>query len=727
MLSRMISRRTFLGTLPSVSLLHLSFEPPRPPAQPAWYQTMRRCGQLNLNERDPLTLNVAEWIEYWASLKLDALLLNGGGILAFYPTEVPYHHRSEFLGTRDLFGELATAARQRGLKVVARMDCNYAYEEALRARPEWFERNRDGTPRPHGEAPWLFKTCMFSPYFDVQMPAIYREINRRYQVDGFFTNGWPSTGGLTVCYCASCQRVYATIGGTPPPETDATSDVYRRFYEASMDRIGRIWTSWQQVVTEGGRASVYVGNLGGGIRTVKNVRRLAESAAWFNADHQGRSGDTPIWDCAQQGRVAQAVMDGRTITNVTGAYSNSQPTWRHVTKSPAEMTMWMAQTTASGMVPWFHWLGGAPEDTRWKSVGHDFFQWLAAHEPHFRNVSTVADIAVVYQQRTIAFYRSGARDRLPTSEYLQGLYYALLEGRFLFDFVHEDRLSAERLRRYRALLLPNVAYLDEEACQAIRAYVRSGGSLLATFESSRYGPWGEPRSDFGLADVLGASVDGAVVGPVGNSYMRIDDRHAITRGFDGTSLLPGAESRVPIRSRDPRQAALTVVPGYPAFPPEMVFPRTPHTSSPAAILRTTAEGGRVAYFPGDIDRTLWRSGNVDLSRLLQNTVDWLVDGRRPVRIDGNGILETFAWETSVGYALHLLNYTNPNMTRGFFRQFYPLAEQAVTFEILSGRSVRAVRALRQDRALEFRQEGTTVRFVVPSINDYEVIALEATP
>src|SRR5262249_27899522 len=55
-------------------------------ANPPWYATMRRCGQLNLNERDPLTLNVAEWIDYWASLKLDALLLNGGGIVAFYPT-----------------------------------------------------------------------------------------------------------------------------------------------------------------------------------------------------------------------------------------------------------------------------------------------------------------------------------------------------------------------------------------------------------------------------------------------------------------------------------------------------------------------------------------------------------------------------------------------------------------------------------------------------------------
>ena len=74
-----------------------------------WYATMRRCGQLNFNERDPLTLDVEAWADYWASLKVDAVLLGGGGIVAFYPTEVPHHHRSEFLGARDLFGGLAAA------------------------------------------------------------------------------------------------------------------------------------------------------------------------------------------------------------------------------------------------------------------------------------------------------------------------------------------------------------------------------------------------------------------------------------------------------------------------------------------------------------------------------------------------------------------------------------------------------------------------------------------
>src|SRR5262245_63496842 len=105
----------------------------------------------------------------------------------------------------------------------------------------------------------------------------------------------------------------------------------------------------------------------------------------------------------------------------------------------------MAQTTASGMVPWFHWLGGAPEDNRWREVGRSFFNWLAANEPHFRNRRSVADLAVLYPQSSIAFYktreRSGGprrRDQFQTSDYLPGLYYALLEGRFCFDVVDQE-------------------------------------------------------------------------------------------------------------------------------------------------------------------------------------------------------------------------------------------------------------------------------------------------
>jgi hypothetical protein len=378
-----------------------------PEASKPWYETMQRCGQVNFNEQDPVSMNADEWMDYFATLKVNAVLLNGGGIMAFYPTQVPYQHRSEFLGSRDLFGEMLAAGRKRNMRVIARMDCNYAYEEAFQAHPEWFQFGADGSPTRHPECHWLYKTCMFGNYFTQQMPAIYREINQRYAPDGFYTNGWPGTEALEVCHCPNCQKIYREqTGGVPPQTTDVQSQVYRKYYEVYMDRIALVWKLWQDTVKEKSADSVYVGNLGGGIRTVKDLNRLSGVAAWFNADNQGRAGNTPIWMCAQQGRVARSVMHGRTVTNVIGAYSNGQINWRHSSKTPAETTLWMAQATASGMVPWFHWLGGHPEDTRWRETGQVFFDWLAANQQHFRNQRSLGDLAVLYPQSTIAFYGS---------------------------------------------------------------------------------------------------------------------------------------------------------------------------------------------------------------------------------------------------------------------------------------------------------------------------------
>lgn len=226
---------------------------------------------------------------------------------------------------------------------------------------------------------------------------------------------------------------------------------------------------------------------------------------------------------------------------------------------------------------------------------------------------------------------------------------------------------------------------------------------------------------------------GEIIGPLGNSYMRIEWpwAHKMLEGFDGTKLLPGPEYRVPIRQLAGRPGTepltLSVVPHYPAFPPEMVYPRAPDTGEPAAILRTTpgtTPASRVVYFPGDVDRTCWSSGNTDLSQLIQNSIRWLLgEARSPVSVTGEGIVELFAWETEPGYALHVLNYTNPNMTRGFIRRAYAIGPQHVEFEVARVRAISSVRALRAARTLPFKQSGTIVRFECPRVQDYEVIAL----
>ncbi len=167
---------------------------------------------------------------------------------------------------------------------------------------------------------------------------------------------------------------------------------------------------------------------------------------------------------------------------------------------------------------------------------------------------------------------------------------------------------------------------------------------------------------------------------------------------------------------------LSSVPWYPAFPPEMVYPRATKATDPAAVFRGVGKS-RIAYFAGDVDRTCWRSGNSDLSQLLQNAVKWVRGQDAVVSVEGAGLIETFAWETEPGYALHLLNYTNPNATHGAIRRAYPLGPQKIRFRVSQGRAIKSVRALRSGASLVFQQQAQTVSFEIPGVTDYEVVVL----
>jgi hypothetical protein len=91
----------------------------------------------------------------------------------------------------------------------------------------------------------------------------------------------------------------------------------------------------------------------------------------------------------------------------------------------------------------------------------------------------------------------------------------------------------------------------------------------------------------------------------------------------------------------------------------------------------------------------------------------------------SSLLESFAWETRAGFALHILNYTNPAAFRGYIREFHPLGEQHVSFSIPNGRTVSQVQLLRAEKAIPFRHSNGRVEFTIPSVTDYEIAAMHA--
>jgi hypothetical protein len=674
-----------------------------------WQKKLRRIGQTNITEHDPAVLDVEAWADYWVSAKVGAVFVSVTGIVAFYPSKVPFHRPAKYLNGRDFTGDLNDAAKKRGLHTVARYSPDLNWGDALAAHPEWFMRDEHGQPLASAEAPELFQTCMFSTYMTDYFPAVMREVNSRYDVDAHYTNGWPSFT-LPVCYCDQCRKL-------PPAKTPA-------YWDKFNERFTKLWKLYDSIAKDKKASSFYITNMGGGFHATPNLAQLGEVSEWFQGDNQGRNrGDAPVWGAAQQGRVCNAVLDGKMATNLTGAYTTGPIRWREVTKSAAEAVIWTSQTLASGMVPYYHVVGGENglgEDLRWEKIGRDYFQWTARHDAHWVNKRTIANIGVVMGQRTQLFYEP-PRD-VTMQQYMDAMYSALLEGRFLFDFVHEDRLQLERIKQYAAIILPNTALLSDEQCQQLREYVDQGGSLLATFETSMYNERNERRADFGLADVFGIHAAGPVIGRLGNAnpYMaRIERPHPILDGFADTHWIAGAEFRLPLKPVD--NPVLTVVPGYTAYPPELSYPPIPHTNEPAVVLRESGVS-RLAYFPGDIEPTMWLSGQTDLSRLLANTIRW-VAGAALVSVEGKGLVEIFAWETEPGFAVHVLNYTNPNAHHGWFSEFYPIGAQKVRFKLPPGRRVTRIELLRAERDIPFHATGDSVEFTIPSVTDYEVAAL----
>jgi hypothetical protein len=193
--------------------------------------------------------------------------------------------------------------------------------------------------------------------------------------------------------------------------------------------------------------------------------------------------------------------------------------------------------------------------------------------------------------------------------------------------------------------------LSDRQCDQLRDFVKSGGALMASFETSLYDENVNRRPDFGLSDLLGISKAGEAIGTNGNAYYArfgksaTDRHHPILNGFADTNWIPGAQNRTPLKPV--KDSVLTVVPGFVRYPPELAYPPLAHTDEPAAVLREFGPG-RTAFFSGDVERTYWLTGHGDLLRLMHNTIDWLTNGERVVHISGDGLIEMFCMRGTVG-------------------------------------------------------------------------------
>ena len=693
-----------------------------------WYDRPMRWAQLSFVENDPGNYDLQFWLDYFKKVHADATILDAGGCVAFYPTEIPFHYRSKWLGDRDTFGDIAKGCRKLGMNVVARTDPHACHEDVYKAHPDWLMVDEYGKKRqePSDHDYWL--TCALGPYNFEFMTSVHQEIMTKYMPDGIFTNRWAGNG---MCYCEHCQSNFHAFSGLDLPRTSDPQNPARREYIVwHQKRLFELWHVWNDKIQSINPGASFLANGGGGAMTSLDMKTFGALAPTACADRQGRAGLTPPWAAGKDAKEFRSTMGRKAIAGITSVGLEDKWRWKDSVQNGAETRLWMADGIAQDFRPAFTKFNAKPFDMRWFPVVNDVFQWHYANEGYLRNEKSFARVGMVYSQQTAQFY-GGPDAEAKVNEPGLGFYQALVEARIPFEMVHDGLLDREHVEQFRTLIFPNIAALSNGQCNQIREFVQRGGSVIATYETSLYDEWGVQRKDFGLASLFGASYAGSKEGPMLNSYLTLEkdpatgQYHPLLAGLEDAGRIINGIHRVHVVPADSGAYwPLVVIPTYPDLPMEECFP-PPETTHDAGVFARSVGRGRVVYFPWDIDYTFWEVLDVDHAKLLRNAVLWATNEPAPLSVEGKGVLDVSIWGQKDSLTAHLVNLTNPMMMKGPLREVIPLSSQRVSIRApRDGRRITQARLLVSGREISFREEGDTVVVEVPTIGIHEVIALD---
>jgi hypothetical protein len=723
-----------------------------------WYRRTYRWGQTNINEKDPTRYDIAWWRDYWKRTQVQGVIINAGGIVAYYPSRFPLHRRAEFLGDRDLYGDLAKAAHEDGLAVLARMDSNRAAEDFYRAHPDWFAVDGGGRPYMTGD---LHVACVNGPYYEEWIPGILREIIERTHPEGITDNSWSGLGRGSICYCDNCARKFREATKVDlPRQKDWNSPAYRAWIGWSYARRLAIWDLNNRITkAAGGPDCLWIGMNSGSVSgqagSLRDYKEICKRAEIIMLDHQARSDATGFQHNGDAGKMIHGLLGWeKLIPESMAMYQNGKPTFRLSAKPAAEARMWMVAGFAGGIQPWWHHVGAYHEDRRTYRTAEPLLRWHKANEQYLVNRRPVASVGVVWSQQNSDFYGRDNADELVELPY-RGIVQALIRARIPYLPVHVDHIEREA-PNLALLILPNFGAMSESQCASVRRFVERGGGLIATGESSRYDEWGDPRSDFALADLFGAHIPAERRKPAGSirrwaaetahTYLRLrpelragvygpkagdepppsGKRHEILQGFEETDILPFGGMLEALPTEPQAVVPMTFIPSFPVYPPEAAWMREPSTDIPALVLNEAAKGsrGRVAFLPADLDRRFGRDNLPDHGNLLANLVRWASGGNIPLKVEGAGLVDCHLYRQPGRFIMHVVNLTSAGTWRAPVNELIavgPLRIRVCLPEDVRGKTMNLL-VSQQKPPLKIAQGWAALE--LRSVLDHEVVVIE---
>ncbi|MGB9760725.1 MAG: beta-galactosidase trimerization domain-containing protein, partial [Thermoproteota archaeon] len=465
---------------------------------------------------------------------------------------------------RDLLREQVEAAHHQGLKTRTYLNAHFYGDIFYSEHKNWAQVKANGKPIDtlygHG-----YSMCVNTSYRDRMFKLILEVAERG--VDVIFLDGPAYYPGA--CYCKACREKFEEEYGFPIPAHENWSDSkWRKFVLFRYRSIARFLKDAQNLLKEKGFEVLLYSNNSGQVWPNWSFALSAEDS------YEGQSiigmesyqyytlpNSVPIWFQGWTTKLANSIKRNKPFCLFLAA--SHQPWFRY--KIPdIEYLLGKVQGLANG-ADMFEDYGFAREAT---PEGKKIFDVAKQYEEYYQLSESAAKVAIVWSRRTGDFFfevppqasleeaqakvevEKPATIGVQAGDFLEaqriaawkfesekriveearGFYEALLRLHIPFDLISDLNLNQDDLKKYRVLILPNVACMSDSQIKAVQAFVNSGGGLIATYKTSMFNELGDPREDLGLKDILNVSTKGKVVGPLKWDYMVIKKEHPIVEG-----------------------------------------------------------------------------------------------------------------------------------------------------------------------------------------------------
>jgi hypothetical protein len=665
-----------------------------------WNRAPYRLVQTNLREIDA-AMDVNAYVQSMVDASVNIVLINVGGIVANYPTQLPYHYRNPFM-KGDLVADLIKGLHSKGIKVIGRFDFSKINETLAAKKPEWLYVSTAGkNVNYNGQV----HTCPNGGYQQQYGMEILKEAITAYPLDGIFFNmiGYTTSdysgNYYGICQCENCKKKFKDLTGhTLPVKADMNDPVFREYNAFKKTTADKLFKE--------------IGNHIKSLNPKIMINTYADAGVDMIASESGAE-LTPEyeWNYSATDNVKR----------VLGSYKDRSPGnlliyfqaigYRHVGTSPNMAKVWMLENMLHGAPLGFVVVGTLVNygDRIFIPTLNNLYGFHKTNEKLFTNLQAVNKIALI---------------RGSTEEY-EGMIKLLTEEHMMYDIIDPSAIGTERIPRklqdYEALILGDVSNMDDRLIAAIDTYVQNGGKILSTGFTSTKDALGKPLNRVRLQS-LGVAPAFETFQRAKSTYLKVSDQDKASLGqkeFKDFSIMMQYSDFLQCKLIGSAHGYMKFLPATRFGPPEKSYYTQEDIKDFPGVITNSYGKGKSVFIPWGLGSQYHFKGHYMHRALFVSALQNLLKVERTVETDASPMMEISHLANRNGAFEWLGMINHSGQLGGSLRE--PITINNTNIRFKPTKPIKELKLMRSGTALNFKQSGGWVECTVPALNDFEML------